>query len=138
MRQQGGRKMNTRVVITACAAVVIGFALSVSTPASAQDAKACGKQWSGMTKDQKKGLKKKSYVADCVAKASPTTTPMAAPKTKSGGTNTGQPGRQAMYARERACGKEWKAAKAAGRIPAGQKWPQYWSECNKRMKAQGM
>ena len=46
--------------------------------------------------------------------------------------------RQAMYARERACGKERKAAKAAGRIPAGQKWPQYWSECNKRMKAQGM
>jgi hypothetical protein len=47
-------------------------------------------------------------------------------------------GRQAMVARERACGADWKAAKAAGKIPAGQKWPQYWSECNKRKKAEGM
>jgi hypothetical protein len=47
-------------------------------------------------------------------------------------------GRQAMVARERACGADWKAAKAAGKIPTGQKWPQYWSECNKRKKAEGM
>ncbi len=47
-------------------------------------------------------------------------------------------GRQAMIARERACGAEWKADKAAGKIPAGQKWPQYWSACNKRKKAEGM
>jgi len=47
-------------------------------------------------------------------------------------------GRQAMIARERACGAEWKADKAAGKIPTGQKWPQYWSECNKRKKAEGM
>ena len=47
-------------------------------------------------------------------------------------------GRQAMYARERACGKEWKTEKAAGKIPAGMKWPQYWHECDQRKKAQGM
>jgi len=47
-------------------------------------------------------------------------------------------GRAAMVARERACGKDWKEAKAAGKIPAGQKWPQYWSECDKRKKAEGM
>src|SRR5271155_1074377 len=35
-------------------------------------------------------------------------------------------GRQAMYARERACGAEWKAAKANGTRPAGMKWPQFW------------
>jgi hypothetical protein len=60
--------------------------------------------------------------------AAQTTTPAAKPK----------PGRQAMIARERACGAEWKADKAAGKIPAGMKWPKYWSECNKRKKAQGM
>jgi hypothetical protein len=43
-----------------------------------------------------------------------------------------------MNARERACGKEWKAEKAAGKIPAGMKWPQYWHECDQRKKAQGM
>jgi hypothetical protein len=42
-----------------------------------------------------------------------------------------------MYERERACGAEWKEAKAAGKVKAGMKWPQYWSECNKRMKAAG-
>lgn len=46
-------------------------------------------------------------------------------------------GRQAMVARERACGADWKAAKAAGKT-AGQKWPQFWSACNKRKKAEGM
>ena len=47
-------------------------------------------------------------------------------------------GRAAMHARQRECGKEWKADKAAGKIPAGMKWPQYWHECNQRKKAQGM
>ena len=47
-------------------------------------------------------------------------------------------GRQAMIARERACGAEWKADKAAGKIEAGMKWPQYWSACDKRKKAEGM
>jgi hypothetical protein len=42
-----------------------------------------------------------------------------------------------MVARLRACGAEWKAEKAEGKIPAGQKWPQYWSACNKRKKAEG-
>jgi len=48
------------------------------------------------------------------------------------------PGRTAMIARERACGADWKADKAAGKIPVGMKWPQYWSACDKRKKAAGM
>jgi len=43
-----------------------------------------------------------------------------------------------MVARLRACGAEWKTAKAEGNVPAGQKWPQFWSACNKRKKAEGM
>jgi hypothetical protein len=61
---------------------------------------------------------------------------MAAPTTASG--EKGKSGRQAMYARERACGKEWREAKAAGQIEKGQTWPKYWSECDKRMKEKGM
>ena len=40
-----------------------------------------------------------------------------------------------MAARERQkkCGAEWKEAKAAGKT-AGMKWPQYWSQCNTRLK----
>ena len=48
------------------------------------------------------------------------------------------PGQQAAVKRIRACGAEWQATKAAGKLPAGAKWPQYWSECNKRKKAAGM
>ncbi len=32
------------------------------------------------------------------------------------------------------CGKEWKEAKAAGKVEKGMKWPQFWSACNKRLK----
>ncbi len=141
--------MHIRFVVTACSAAVIGLTISFSMPASAQDAKACGKQWSAMTKDQKKDLKKKDFIAGCVAKAAPADTSKETKKKETKketttsapvttGTPTGKPGRQAMIERERACGKEWRENKAAGKIPAGQKWPQYWSECNKRMKAQGM
>ena len=35
------------------------------------------------------------------------------------------------------CGKEWKDAKAAGKIEKGMKWPQYWHDCNKRLKGGG-
>ena len=41
----------------------------------------------------------------------------------------------AMRERQKKCGAEWKAAKAAGKIEKGMKWPQYWSACNKRLKA---
>ena len=33
------------------------------------------------------------------------------------------------------CGAEWKEAKTASKIEKGQKWPQIWSACNKRLKA---
>ncbi len=45
------------------------------------------------------------------------------------------PGQLAARARLKKCGVEWKAAKAAGKIEKGMKWPQYWSACNKRLKA---
>jgi hypothetical protein len=47
------------------------------------------------------------------------------------------PGQKAAIVRIRACGAEWQAKKKAGQLPAGAKWPQYWSDCNKRLKAQG-
>ncbi|HEX2727960.1 MAG TPA: hypothetical protein VHN20_19220 [Beijerinckiaceae bacterium] len=36
--------------------------------------------------------------------------------------------------RQRRCAAEWKAAKAAGKVEAGMKWPKYWSACNARLK----
>ena len=45
--------------------------------------------------------------------------------------------KQAELSRIKACGAQWRTDKAAGRIPAGQTWPKYWSACNTRLKAQG-
>jgi hypothetical protein len=44
------------------------------------------------------------------------------------------PAQLAFRARQKKCGAEWKAAKAAGKIEKGMKWPQFWSACNKRLK----
>jgi hypothetical protein len=38
--------------------------------------------------------------------------------------------------RQKKCSAEWKEAKAGG-TTKGQKWPQFWSACNKRLKAAG-
>ena len=41
-----------------------------------------------------------------------------------------------LAARERQvkCAAEWRDAKAAKTLPAGVRWPKFWSECNARMK----
>lgn len=44
------------------------------------------------------------------------------------------PGQKAARERQKKCGEEWKAAKAAGKIQKGTTWPKYWSACNKRLK----
>lgn len=45
------------------------------------------------------------------------------------------PGQVALRERQKKCGAEWKAAKAAGKIEKGMKWPKFWSACNKRLKS---
>jgi len=45
------------------------------------------------------------------------------------------PAQQALRERQKKCGAEWKAAKAAGTLEKGMKWPKFWSACNKRLKA---
>jgi hypothetical protein len=100
---------------------------------------ACAAEWKTMkAANQTAGKKYRDFQKECLARtaaapgAAPAT-PAAAPKA-----TKASDGRQAMVARERACGAEWKAAKAAGTVPAGTKWPQYWSQCNTRKKAEGM
>ena len=60
---------------------------------------------------------------------------MAAPQAKKPSTKSGAEDKSGMTGAERRkkCSAEWKEAKAAGKT-AGQKWPQFYSECNKRLK----
>jgi hypothetical protein len=140
--------MNSRCLIIVAA---LASAAAFAPAAQAKTMKECAAEWDKMkAANQTGGMKYRDFTKQCmsgtaapqanapaVAPAAPTTA-APAPATTTAKPATGSPGRQAMIARERACGAEWKADKAAGKIPAGQKWPQYWSECDKRKKAQGM
>lgn len=123
---------------------------AVTVPAQALTMKECSAKYkeakaAGTLNGMKwNDFRKSQCGAEATAAPAPTTPPAAetrpAAETKPAATEAkpASGGRQAMYARERACGKEWKADKAAGKIQAGMKWPQYWSACDKRKKAEGM
>jgi protein-disulfide isomerase len=115
---------------------------AVSVPADAKTMKECAAQWQEMkAANQTNGMKYRDFSKQCMSEGAPPAAAPPPPVEKPAATEEKKPvsgGRQAMIARERACGAEWREAKAAGRIQPGQKWPQYWSECNKRKKAEGM
>ena len=136
--------MNSRCLIVVAA--LASAAALAPVAAQAKTLKECAAQWDQMkAANQTGGMKYRDFTKQCMSGAAapvgaapaPAT---AAPAPAAGAAKpvTGSPGRQAMIARERACGAEWKAEKAAGRIQAGMKWPQYWHECDARKKAQGM
>ena len=61
--------------------------------------------------------------------ASPSAPPPLAPAAAGGG-------RAAMNGRQKQCGAEWRAQKAALVVQTpGLTWPRYWSQCNARLKA---
>ncbi len=137
--------MKTHLLI-ASGLFVAALATAVSIPAQAKTMKECAAQWQDMkANNQTSGMKYRDFSKQCMSEGAPAAeTPPPAPPPAAAPAATNAPaakpsgGRAAMYARERACGAEWKAEKAAGKIPPGQKWPQYWSACNKRKKAEGM
>jgi len=134
--------MKTRILI-ASGAVLAVFAC-VSAPANAKSLKECNAEWNQMkASNSTNGVKYADFRKQCLAEAAapaaaPAPTPAAATPAETPPAAKPSGGRQAMYARERACGKEWRDMKAAGTRPAGEKWPQFWHECDERMKAKGM
>jgi hypothetical protein len=150
----------TRTFSAAVLAAAIAAALTFGSHAAlaqAKTAKACEEEWTAKKAElQKAKTKKKDFIAQCraaptaaapapapaakpaAAPAKPAAAPAKPAAAPASAEPQGKPGREAMVARERACGADWKADKAAGKIAAGQTWPKYWSECNKRKKAQGM
>lgn len=90
------------------------------------------------------------YLAQC-RKAMPAAAPVAASASRTTAVHTVQtqtttrtnapvrtpgqrtPGQIAEASRQKQCGAQWKADKAAGKT-GSQTWPQYWSACSKRLK----
>jgi hypothetical protein len=139
--------MNSRrLVIVAALASAAALA---PVAAQAKTMKECAAEWDKMkAANQTGGMKYRDFTKQCMtggaapvgaAPAPATAAPAPAAGAAAGAKPaTGSSGRQAMIARERACGAEWKADKAAGKIQPGMKWPQFWHECDARKKAQGM
>jgi hypothetical protein len=141
--------MNKPSVLILCSAFIFSGLAFSATPSLAQKktVKACQEEWrANKAANEAAKITEKAYVAKCrteAEKPAAATAPAAAPTAPATSAATAKPakptdGRQAEYVRERACGADWKADKAAGKVPAGMTWPKYWSECNKRKKAAGM
>ena len=136
--------MKKRSVFLGCFAFIFAGLAFSTTPSFAQKktVKACQEEWrANKAANEVAKVTEIDYVAKCradAAKPAATTTtaaPTVAPKPAA--KKPADP-KQAEYARERACGAEWKAEKAAGKVPEGMTWPKYWSDCDKRKKAAGM
>ena len=96
-----------------------------------------GQTWNQYLAQCRAGLAKPAAVATPAKPApAPAAKPARAVTPAKPARTSGQPtaAQAAMYAREKQCGAQWRADKAAKKVPANQTWPQYWSACNKRMK----
>lgn len=71
--------------------------------------------------------------------AKPAATAPAKPEDEDTGEGVKNPTQAQLAARARIkeCGTEWRAQKAAGKTPANETWPHFWSTCNARLKAAG-
>lgn len=74
-------------------------------------------------------LAQPGFAKEAPAKAPAATEAPAAPAAK-------QPsaGQSAARDRQKTCGAEWRGLTDAQKTAQGPKWPQYWSQCNKRLK----
>src|SRR5262249_15552665 len=121
--------MKTQSRFIACSAAILSIMALSAAPALAQKKtiKMCQQEWqANKAVNQANNITEKAYVAKCRAESAtaqptpaPAAPPAAAPTATTAKPTAGKPkdGRQAEYARERACGQDWKADKAAGRIP---------------------
>jgi hypothetical protein len=124
------------------------LAFGATAPAMAADnaMQVCGAKYQADKKAGKvpAGQTWNQYLAACrggmKSAAATTPAPAARPATVTRTTTTSTtakaPSANQLAARDRQkqCGQMWKADKAAGKIPAGQTWPKYWSQCNTKLK----
>ena len=134
----------TMMVKTAMTAITVAWLGVLATPAMAADnpMKICGAKYreAKSAGTLSAGQTWMQFLAQCRASLpkSPANEPAAVsgdkPAAPAGAKRPRSAAQTATAARQHECGNQWKADKAAGKIPAGQTWPQYWSACNKRLK----
>jgi hypothetical protein len=124
-----------KMMMTATFAAGIGVAIA---PASAADSpmKVCGAKYqeAKTAGTLPAGQTWMQFLAQCRASLPRATAAATGPAAPAGPKPARSAAQAATGQRQHQCGQQWKADKAAGKIPAGQTWPQYWSACNKRLK----
>ena len=105
--------------------------------------RSCNKDWAALIKAGTQGTRKKpDFVKECLAKAgiSPvllaaTSKPgeAAAPADAAKASRPPSAAQAALDTRRKDCAAQWKQAKADGKTN-GMKWPQFWSQCNSKLK----
>jgi hypothetical protein len=74
-----------------------------------------------------------AVTAPATPKATAPAATMPAPAATTEKKKSSSEGQLAARERQKKCGVEWKALKESGK-QGDQKWPQFWSACNKRLK----
>lgn len=145
-----------RIVALGC---VTAAALILALPAQAATMSECAAQWkAAKAAKQTEGKSYREFSRACMGgsakantKADPATrsdlakeagasevgkpsSATKASKTETGGKTSTR--KSSAASRQKACGAEWKADKAAGKVEKGMTWPKYWSACSKRKKAE--
>jgi ribosomal protein L12E/L44/L45/RPP1/RPP2 len=132
-------------LVSGALGIAVALGVSVSAHAANDVMKECGAKYQAAKANNTLGGKNwAQFLAACrgtqtaapaaPAAPAPAAKPVAAAKPASHLPGAQSPAMQAMHDRQRKCGQMWSADKAAGKIPAGQKWPQYWSACNTKLK----
>lgn len=117
--------------------------------ASSEKAPSCTSQYkSAKAAGTLAGKTRKQFMADCKAGGGAAEESAPAPEPKSASSSNykaatvdknGKPltaSQIAFRKRIHECSVEWHQAKDAGKLKTGEKWPQFWSACNKRLKGQ--
>jgi len=136
-------KAKSQAIAAACSLAVLNL---VVARAEAQPSRMefCAQAWQGLkATNQTQGKTYREFQKECLARTAP---PPGMPSMEQKDSQQGGQGNQSAAAAkakkqagalQRACGAEYKAAKAAGKLPEGTTWPKYLSECAKRKKAEG-
>jgi hypothetical protein len=126
-------------IIGLAAIVAAGIVSSAPAHAANNVMQVCGAKYQAAkaNKTLPAGQTWNQFLAQCRTSTAGAPATAAPAVTRVSATTTRQPSAAmaAMHDRQRKCGAQWKADKAAGRIPAGQTWPKYWSACNTRLKS---
>jgi hypothetical protein len=144
--------MNKLMYAGLALAAVLAVNAGSAQAAESTSMKACTDQWDAMKSANKipAGTTWPTFEKDCMAKAdvTPAAPAMApAPKMAAPAAPAIAPapkmatpavaGANGEQSRIKSCAGQWDQMKAANKIPAGLKWPEFWHDCDTKLKAAG-